>query len=388
MRLERTKKKLSLLTIAALAAFSFGLKAQESDPLYHIVIKMDNVNKEAPAMLGFKTNTGMHIDTAFVNANNEFVFEGPIPKINRAFLNLAHEKIDPTMPPNNGDGISIYLEEGTLLIEGKDSLQTANYSGTPLNEDNNKLGAIGKAYTAKINVINNKYSKAMEAGDKELAAKMEEEYAALMDEKKQKELEFVYANNNSIVSLDWLRQNVNVIQEKSLATKVFNQFTEEVKKSPAGLIYSNILGQTKGADIGFEAPDISAKQPSGETLSLRSLRGKYVLLDFWASWCGPCRRENPNLVKSYNEFKDKNFTILGYSLDGGNKAFDNWTAAIEKDGLVWNQISDLGGWRCLPVQLYGISSVPTNFLIDPSGKIIAKNLRGADLDAKLKEILK
>ena len=304
------KKKLCFLSIVAMVVFTFGLKAQESDPLYHIVIKMENVNKEAPAMLGFKTNTGMHIDTVFANANNEFVFQGAIPKINRAFLNLAHEKIDPTMPPNNGDGISIYLEDGVLLVEGKDSLQTATLSGTPLNEDFNRLSAIGKEYTSKINVINNQYSKAMEAGNKELAAKMETEYASLMEEKKQKELEFVYANNNSIVSLDWLRQNVNVIQEKSLATKVYNQFTDKVKKSPAGLIYSNILGQTKGADIGFEAPDISAKQPSGETLSLRSLRGKYVLLDFWASWCGPCRRENPNLVNTYNEFKDKNFTIL------------------------------------------------------------------------------
>ncbi len=386
MNFKNVKKHLCYACVAAVMASSLNAQAQDKDSRFRIVIKLDNINKEAPALLGYNINNSMHVDTVFANENNEFIFEDEVPAINRAFLNLAHHKLDPTMPPNNDDGISIYLEKGVLMITGKDSLKTANVSGTPLNEDLQRLNAIGKSYDARVNSLNAGYSQAMQDKDNAKIEALQNEYAGLMAEQKERELAFVKDHNNTIVSLDWVRKNVNVIQEKTLATELFNSFTDEVKKSPAGIIYSNILGQTKGADIGFEAPDFSAKQPGGEALSLRSLRGKYVLLDFWASWCGPCRRENPNVVKVYNEYKDKNFTVLSYSLDGGNKALDSWKAAIEKDGLVWNNISDLAGWNSLPVQLYGINSVPTNFLLDPKGVIIAKNLRGEDLEKKLKEI--
>jgi thiol-disulfide isomerase/thioredoxin len=119
---------------------------------------------------------------------------------------------------------------------------------------------------------------------------------------------------------------------------------------------------------------------------LSSFRGKYVLVDFWASWCGPCRQENPNVVKLYNKYKGKGFTILGVSLD---KAGDKpaWLAAIKNDGLTWTQVSDLNGWSNLAARLYGVQSIPQNFLIDPQGKIVAKGLRGDDLDAALEKLL-
>lgn len=380
-------KGLAYCGLIAMLANTNGLFAQDKTPEYNIRVKLNEVKSESCILIGYNVNNSMHVDTVYANTKNEFVLIGEIPPVNRAFINLAHHKLDPTMPPNNDDGISVYLEEGELLITGKDSLKTAVISGTPTNEDLQKLNTISAKYDAKVSVLNAEYSKAMEAGNKTRASELETEYAEIMANKKEAEMAFVESHNNSLVSLDWVRRNVNVIQEKSLATKLYNSFTDEIKKSPAGVIYSNILGQTKGADIGYDAPDFSAKQPNGQSLSLRSLRGKYVLLDFWASWCGPCRRENPNVVKAYNSYKDKNFTVLGYSLDGGGNALKSWMEAIEKDGLIWNQISDLAGWNSLPVQLYGINSVPTNFLIDPNGKIIAKNLRGEDLENKLKEIL-
>jgi peroxiredoxin len=136
--------------------------------------------------------------------------------------------------------------------------------------------------------------------------------------------------------------------------------------------------------IGTMAPDITMPDVNGKNVSLSSLKGKYVLVDFWASWCGPCRGENPNVVAAYNKYKNKNFTILGVSLD---KTKDAWLEAIKKDGLTWTHISDLKFWDSEAVGLYGFNGIPYNVLLDPTGKIIADNLRGSDLERKLEEVL-
>lgn len=136
---------------------------------------------------------------------------------------------------------------------------------------------------------------------------------------------------------------------------------------------------------GNPAPDFIGQRPNGKTVRLQDYRGKYVLIDFWASWCTPCRAENPNVVKAYNQFKDKGFDILGVSLDNDK---NNWEAAIAKDGLTWRHISELKGWTSTVAQKYAVRSIPTNFLVDPDGYIVASNLRGEALIGKLKEVLK
>jgi peroxiredoxin len=150
--------------------------------------------------------------------------------------------------------------------------------------------------------------------------------------------------------------------------------------------YKQLIAQNKSLPkIGGIAPDITMADTSGKAFSLSMLRGKYVLVDFWASWCGPCREENPNVVNAYQEFKNKNFTVLGVSLD---KQKAEWTKAVEEDHLTWYHISDLKYWSSAAVAPYGIEGIPYNVLLDPQGKIIAMNLRGNDLQIKLNELIK
>ena len=149
-------------------------------------------------------------------------------------------------------------------------------------------------------------------------------------------------------------------------------------------IKTSIESQIKKSWIGKQAPEISLPDTEGKKISLSSYRGKYVLVDFWASWCGPCRRENPTVVEAHNRFRNKNFTVLGVSLDRQKEA---WEKAIVDDNLNWTHISDLKYWQSEVVPVYRIESIPFNVLVDPDGKIVAENLRGTALDQKLSEIL-
>jgi len=163
------------------------------------------------------------------------------------------------------------------------------------------------------------------------------------------------------------------------------KFVEKYQStSPAAVkTIKNQMAAAQSFIIGAEAPDFSQKTPDGEDLKLSDLRGKIVLVDFWASWCGPCRKENPNVVRMYEKYKDKGFEILGVSLD---KQKGRWLQAIEQDKLTWQQVSDLKGWQNEVAAIYSVRSIPSTVLVDAEGKIMARNLRGAALEEKLEKI--
>ena len=180
---------------------------------------------------------------------------------------------------------------------------------------------------------------------------------------------------------------VSTLREKNHTNFVAfaEQFIKEYQEQDPGAAkdLEKIVRQKKAFTIGGEAPDFGQPSPEGDEIRLNDFRGKWLLVDFWASWCGPCRKENPNVVAMYEKYKNKGFEILGVSLD---KSKDRWVNAIQQDGLTWPQISDLKGWRNEVAQLYGVRSIPQTLLLDREGKIVARNLRGRSLEEKLEEI--
>ena len=213
---------------------------------------------------------------------------------------------------------------------------------------------------------------------------MRQRYSAAYQVKEQRIREWLSTRHDSYAAPFVLAMNYLNNPSAEVLDPLFSPLTKPVKES----YYGNAIGETirrlMSTSIGQPAPIFSQADPEGKNINLESLRGRYVLLDFWASWCGPCRQENPNLVRTYERFKDK-LTILGISLD---QKREPWLKAIQDDRLTWLQVSDLKGWTNEVAVQYGVQSIPANFLLDPSGKIIAKGLRGEQLERKLSELIR
>lgn len=195
---------------------------------------------------------------------------------------------------------------------------------------------------------------------------------------------FVTTHQNSPVAPFVVVVTSEVEQDLAALERRYQLLGKNAQNGFYGKIVKKQIDDNKAGALGSEAIDFTQTDTEGKMVSLSSFRGKYVLVDFWASWCRPCREENPNVVKAYHKFKDKNFTVLGVSLDNNRQP---WLKAIKNDNLDWTQVSDLKGWNNEAAASYKVQAIPQNFLIDPSGKIIAKNLRGEDLESRLCQLL-
>ena len=197
-------------------------------------------------------------------------------------------------------------------------------------------------------------------------------------------LQFVTENKHSIVGALVFYSNLQDLPVDKLDS-VYHLFAPELQSTRFLQSVATHIKGIRASANGKLAPDFTQNNINGHPVSLSEYKGRYVLIDFWASWCGPCRRENPNLIAVYNQFKNKNFNIIGISLDEHKK---DWLKAIEDDKLPWDQLSDLKGWANVAAALYAVKAVPQNFLIDPAGNIIAQNLHGGELKKQLEKLIK
>jgi thiol-disulfide isomerase/thioredoxin len=275
-----------------------------------------------------------------------------------------------------------------VILEGG---ETVDIVADGMNDEDGK-----SAFTMKGDYPNVKFMLELMAISKEMEAKVRKWNQEIqVDPKQEKRIqaEFTQAQNAStskikalipqmgshLVAL-WATNFLPAEKEMASLEEIANRLNQARPNHPQVKQFVANLNRLRGVNEGVMAPEINLATPEGPNLALSSLRGKYVLIDFWASWCGPCRRENPNVVKTYANYKDKGFEIYGVSLDQNREA---WLKAIETDKLVWKHVSDLQYWSSAGAQAYQVNSIPQTFLLDPAGRIIAKGLRGAALDQYL-----
>jgi peroxiredoxin len=375
-------KNLFPVALLALPLFS---QAQAPAPAEKFIIagKVASPTAATKAYLRYTVDERRVVDSAAV-LKGAFVFKGTLAAPVAATLILSHKG---TSLAKSQDGTTVYLEQGTIKVTTPDSASKATITGTPLNASAAQLKAQLKPLRTEYDALLKQYmaGRAAQMPAPELA-QIEARADANEDAQRQLQYAYVTAHPDDRFSLFVLPQAVGYAPEaKDYATR-FAQLSPRLRAMPQGVRIADKIKQLERVAVGATAPDFTQATPDGKPLTLSSLRGKYVLIDFWASWCGPCRRENPNVVAAYNKFKDKGFTILGVSLDK-DTGREAWLKAIEKDGLAWNQVSDLKYWQNAAAKDYGVQAIPQNFLIDPSGKIVATNLRGEKLQETLSQLL-
>ena len=318
-------------------------------------------------------------DTAIVE-NEKFEFKGEVKDLDIALVKLEGSQ----------QGVPFIFEEGkTEIIFDKDSLQKSKISGTYNNEKfqeyNDKYTSFGKKMMQFQKDNNEKMQAAQQANDTVVINQIMKEYKVVQEEMNTFSKEFVKNNPKSYISLLLLESFINnqsveidEIQknyEKLDKSLLENKHAKNIKKA---------IDAATAITIGKPAPEFSAPSPEGTTISLKESLGKVTIIDFWASWCKPCRIENPNVVAMYNELHEKGLNIIGVSLD---KDAESWKKAIAEDGLVWNHVSNLKFWQDPIAEQYNVKSIPATFILDKKGNIVAKDLRGEALKAKVLELL-
>ena len=335
--------------------------------------------------LSYASNGERKLDSVAAK-DGQYAFSGSLAAPSLVNLYVKYANAPAGARITRKDYISVFLENAPVTISSVDSFSNVTVKGSKSNDEYAKLNDQLKPYNDKMNELGKAFTEARKAGKMDEAAKLDAQSDATYEEMNDKVYgEFVKKNPKSPIAMFAFQQFIGYDLKPEKAEPVYKMLPEAVRNSQAGKEIADRIEIAKKTAVGTEAMDFTQNDTLGNPVKLSSFKGKYVLVDFWASWCGPCRMENPNVVTAFNKYKDKGFHIVGVSLDQPN-AKDKWIKAIHDDNLTWTHVSDLQYWKNAVAIQYGIRAIPQNLLIDPQGKIIGKNLRGEELQKKLSQL--
>jgi peroxiredoxin len=333
--------------------------------------------------LSYKENGKQHIDSTIVN-NGSFAFKGTVDGLG---IGYVCRNDSPLTADILHDSVVIYIEPGDILVTTLDSLKYAAIAGSPLNKDNTELDLALRPLNKKYRIITDKYDALtpQQQADVTFTDPINVATNVILKQMEPIKFAFIKSHPDSYISVLTLDRMVNHADLSPVAD-AYNSLSVANKTSALGKAMEITINSARRSQIGIMAADFELTTSTGKKVRLADFKGKYLLVDFWASWCSPCRQENPNVVAAFKKYNNKNFTVLSISIDteDGRKA---WLEAIKTDKLPWTQAVDNYKPGVSIKGLYGVTTIPANVLIDPTGKIVAKNIKGLELHQTLAGLL-
>lgn len=363
---------IGVLSLALMAFFSCGGNESSQDGKVQITGKIENAPEGILVLTRFTDSRPQILDTLEVGSNGEFSYELEVATPTFYELNFFGQRaVKLALFKENVSVNYNFSDPSSLQIEGSSD-----------SKEMLKLEKLMEEYQSTVNKLNEQYYEAMSKNDSETIKRIQMEAMALESQQAEKVKEMISSMGNSFASLAAIGL-LNPKNDFPFIDELVTRLNTNYPGTSSIMQMKYQLDEMRALSVGQTAPDFELPDPSGQPVKLSDLRGKYVLIDFWAAWCKPCRQENPNVVKLYNQYKDKGFEVFGVSLD---RTKEDWVKAISDDKLTWTHVSDLKYFNSAAAELYKIDAIPATYMIDPDGKIIAKDLRGPSLENKLAEL--